>query len=166
MKRNKMKKVFARWQLYLLMFPALLYVINFRYKPMYGIIIAFKDSNMRDGIWGSKWVGFDNFMRLFSTYTFPIALKNTLTLSAIDLIVGFPIPIVLALCINEIRNNKWKKAVQTIYYAPHFISVVVICGMVHLLLGSSGIVNVMIQALGGDKISFCRNQDCLSGYTA
>lgn len=159
MKSRKMKKVLARWQLYLLMLPALLYVILFRYKPMYGVILAFKDYKMKAGIWGSEWVGFENFQRLFASYTFPIALRNTLTLSALNLLIGFPLPIILALAVNEIRNNKRKKLLQTIFYAPHFISMVVMCGMVIMFLSTSGIVNVMIQSLGGEKISFMQESE-------
>ena len=89
--------------------PAVIYFILFAYKPMYGILIAFKNFSMRKGIMGSPWVGFDNFTRLFTSYWFPVILKNTLTLSILSLILGFPIPIILALIVNGVKNTKWKK---------------------------------------------------------
>ncbi len=106
-----------------------------------GIIIAFKDYSMRQGILGSPWIGFENFERLFSSYWFPIILKNTLTLSILTLILGFPIPIILALVLNEVKNSRLRKGFQTISYAPHFISTVVLCGMLTLFLSpSSGVI--------------------------
>ena len=152
---KSIRKVLRRWQLYLLIFPAMVYLILFCYKPMYGVIIAFKDYSFKMGIWDSPWVGLDNFTRLFTTYTFPIALKNTLTLSILSLILGFPIPIILALSANEIRNGKLKKTLQTVSYAPHFISVTVMCGMLILFLSpSSGIINQFIKMLGGSPVAF------------
>jgi len=155
MNKKVMRKIFLRWQLYLMILPVLLYKILFNYKPMYGVLIAFKDFKLKNGIWGSEWVGFDNFERLFLSYTFPIALKNTLIISFLNLILNFPLPIILALSMNEIRNSKVKRLVQTVSYAPHFISTVVMCGMVILFLSPShGIINQMIVFLGGEKISF------------
>ena len=142
------KSIFSKWQLYLMLLPAVLYVILFNYKPMYGILMAFQDFSIRKGIWGSKWVGFYNFERLFDSYWFPIMLKNTLVISGLGLLT-FPLPVILALMVNEIKNKKLKKTFQIVSYAPHFISVVVVCSMINLFLSpSSGIISLAIQALG------------------
>lgn len=147
--RAKKKSIWKSWRLYLMCLPAVIYFLVFAYKPMYGIIIAFKDYSMRQGILGSPWIGFENFERLFSSYWFPIILKNTLTLSILTLILGFPIPIILALVLNEVKNSRLRKGFQTISYAPHFISTVVLCGMLTLFLSpSSGVINKIIIMLG------------------
>ncbi|MDD6884681.1 MAG: ABC transporter permease subunit [Eubacteriales bacterium] len=149
------RKALERWQLYLMILPALTYLIIFAYKPMYGVLIAFKQYYMKKGVWGSPWVGFDNFERLFNSYWFPIILKNTLTLSLLSLVIGFPVPVLLALMVNEVENTFLKKTFQTVSYAPHFISTVVVCGMVTLFLSpTSGIINQFIAALGGEKVAF------------
>ena len=135
--------------------PALVYLILFAYKPMYGIQIAFRDFTFKGGITGSEWVGFANFKRLFNSYWFPITLKNTLTISFLNLGVNFPIPIIFALMVNELKNEKVKNVVQTISYAPHFISMVVLCGMVIMFLSpTSGIINKLIEMCGGEAIAF------------
>ena len=135
--------------------PALISLIIFAYKPMYGIIIAFKDYSFKEGMLGSPWVGFEQFNRLFHSYWFPVILKNTLTISVLSLVLGFPIPIILALMVNEIQNEKIKRTFQTVSYAPHFISTVVICGMILLFLSpSTGIINLAIQALGMEPVYF------------
>ena len=153
--REKKKSVWKNWQLYIMCLPAVIYFLIFAYKPMYGIIIAFKNYSMRKGIMGSPWIGFGNFERLFSSYWFPIILKNTLTLSGLTLILGFPIPILLALILNEVQNSRFRKGFQTISYAPHFISTVVLCGMLTLSLSpSSGVINRFITMLGGEHINF------------
>ena len=155
--KTLIKKIKARWQLYLMSVPALLILLIFSYKPMYGIIIAFKNFSLSKGYWGSPWVGLDNFKRLFSSYWFPVIFKNTLTLSILNLVLGFPIPIILALLANEL-NEKTKRVFQTVSYAPHFISTVVMCGMVILFTNKShGIINLLIQALGGDPIAFMQD---------
>lgn len=153
--REKKKSVWKNWQLYIMCLPAVIYFLIFAYKPMYGIIIAFKNYSMRKGIMGSPWIGFGNFERLFSSYWFPIILKNTLTLSGLTLILGFPLPILLALILNEVQNSRFRKGFQTISYAPHFISTVVLCGMLTLFLSpSSGVINRFITMLGGEHINF------------
>lgn len=140
--------------------PAIIYMLLFTYKPMYGILIAFKKFNMRVGIWGSEWIGLENFRRLFSSYWFPIILKNTLTLSLLSLLIAFPLPIILALMLNEVSNNRFRKTFQTVSYAPHFISTVVMCGMLTLFLNpSSGIFNIIITKLGGEKINFLQDAE-------
>lgn len=154
-KAGALRRIGRCWQLYVLMLPALVYIVLFAYKPMYGILIAFKDFSMKKGILASPWVGFKNFERLFSSYWFPIILKNTLTISLLSLVIGFPIPIILALLLNEVRNNKFRSMVQTFSYAPHFISMVVMCGMVAMFLSpTTGVVNKLLNALGMESVFF------------
>lgn len=145
----------AHWQLYLMIIPALAWLIIFCYVPMYGATLAFKDFSFNKGIMGSDWVGFKHFTRLFKSYWFPTIMRNTLTISGLSLVISFPIPIILALMVNEIRNARLKKIFQTVSYAPHFISTIVVCGMVMLFLNpNSGIINQIIVALGGKSIFF------------
>lgn len=155
MRKKALVKALHNWQLYLMILPALLYIILFAYKPMYGIQIAFRDFTFKGGITGSEWVGFDQFKRLFSSYWFPIILKNTLTISILNMVVNFPFPIIFALLVNEVRNEKLKRTVQTVSYAPHFISMVVLCGMFIMFLNPTyGVVNKIIELFGGDAIAF------------
>ena len=150
-----MKEIKRHWQLYLMVIPALLYIILFCYKPMYGIVIAFQDYSLKKGIIGSEWVGLDNFKRVFDSYWFPVVVKNTLTISILSLVLGFPVPIVIALLANEIQNTKMKKMFQLVSYVPHFISTVVVCGMITLFLNpGTGIVNFLIKAFGGEAVYF------------
>lgn len=159
-RKKLLKKCLGNWQLYLMILPALIYLILFEYRPMYGIQIAFREFNFKDGITGSPWVGFANFERLFNSYWFPIILKNTLTLSITRLIFGFPLPIIFALMVNELSNGKMKKLVQTVSYAPHFISTVVMCGMIILLLTpETGLINIAIEAFGGESIAFMQKPE-------
>lgn len=154
-KAGVLRRIGRCWQLYVLMLPALVYIVLFAYKPMYGILIAFKDFSMKKGILASPWVGFKNFERLFSSYWFPIILKNTLTISLLSLVIGFPIPIILALLLNEVRSNKFRSMVQTFSYAPHFISMVVMCGMVAMFLSpTTGVVNKLLNVLGMESVFF------------
>lgn len=150
-----MRKIKNRWQIYLMMLPAVAAIVIFHYVPMYGIIIAFKNYNFRDGIFGSPWVGLENFTNLFNSYWFPIILKNTISISLLSLILAFPFPILFALMANEIQNATRKRIFQTISYAPHFISTVVLCGMLILFLNpTSGIVNHFLNAIGQESIYF------------
>lgn len=143
------------WQLYILILPALIYFLIFCYAPMYGIQLAFKDYNALLGITKSPWVGFDHFIRFFRSYQFEKLLKNTISLSLWQLILGFPIPVILALSLNYARNAKFKRFVQTITYAPHFISIVVLVGMLNIFFAiKGGIVNQIITAFGGEAILF------------
>lgn len=149
------RAILRHWQLYVLIAPVLIYFIVFHYMPMYGVQIAFKDFIATKGIGGSPWVGFKHFERFFDSYFFWRLLKNTLGISLYELAVGFPIPIVLALMINEVRHGKYKKFVQTVTYAPHFLSTVVLVGIVIMFLSpTSGIVNTIIKAFGGEPIFF------------
>ena len=153
--RQLVKRMKRCWQLYVFLLPAVVYVLLFVYKPMYGILIAFKDFSIREGIWGSSWVGFANFERLFRSYWFPVILKNTLMLSGLSLIIGFPLPILFALLLNEVRSKRFRSTVQTVSYAPHFISTVVICSMIQLFLNpSAGVVNQLLGLLGVEPIYF------------
>ena len=160
--QGKLKKtlspILKRWQLYLLLLPAFLNATIFLYKPMYGLLLAFKDYSPRKGIWGSPWVGFENFERLFSSYWFPIILKNTFVISGLTLLITFPAPIILALLVNEIQNRKVKKAFQTISYAPHFISMVVICGMITMFLSpTTGVLSKVITAVTGESVIYLQD---------
>lgn len=125
------------WTYYLLLLPAIAYVAIFNYGPLYGVQIAFKDYRGALGILGSRWVGLKHFLNFFESYNFWMLIENTFTLSLYSLAVGFPIPILLALMLNEIRQARLKKAVQTILYAPHFISTVVMVGILVTMLSPS-----------------------------
>ena len=124
-KRNPLKD----WQLYVFLLIPIIYVFIFSYIPMGGLVIAFKDYKVRKGIFGSDWVAFDNFIKFFQSYQFWRVLKNTLILSVYSIVVSFPIPILFALMMNSIRSEKFKKVVQTIVTMPHFISTVVMVGI-------------------------------------
>lgn len=150
------KRSFKRhWQLYLLMMLPVLYFIVFKYVPMFGALIAFKDYNVVQGIMGSPWVGWKHFENFFNN---PVAwdlIKNTLFLSLFQLAVTFPLPILLALALNEIRDGIFKRSVQMFTYAPYFISTVVIVSMLILMLSPrTGIVNNLMEAVGLDAINF------------
>lgn len=149
------KKLYKSRQLYVFVIPALVVVAVFSYGPMYGVIIAFKDYIPSLGIFGSPWVGFKHFQRFFDSYYFWDLIKNTLGISIYSLVVGFPLPIILALALNELKDGKFKKFTQTVTYAPNFISVVVVCGMlIAFLTPSTGIINHLLVFLGFERISF------------
>lgn len=143
--------------LYLLAVPVILFYIAFHYKPMYGAIIAFQDYNPRLGIRGSEWVGFDQFIRFFQSPYFGRLIKNTLLLSFYGIIFGFPAPIILALLLNELKGQKFKKTVQTVTYLPHFISLVVVTGIIKDFTQSTGLINDVIVMLGGARTSLIQN---------
>ncbi|WP_238354020.1 ABC transporter permease [Paenibacillus sp. 23TSA30-6] len=140
--------------LYLFLLPSIILTVIFKYVPMYGSIIAFKNFSPRKGIMGSEWVGFEHFQRFLSSPNFYDILMNTLKLSAYGLILGFPVPIILALMLNLIRGAKLKKNIQLIVYAPNFISVVVVAGMLFVFLSPTGVVNAMVTTFTGKPISF------------
>jgi len=143
------------WQLYLIMLPALLYFLVFKYVPMAGAIIAFKDFNVIQGIWGSPWAGFKYFNLFFNNPVFWTLLRNTLTISIYALPTGFIIPIILAIGLNEIRDGFFKRFTQQVTYAPYFISTVILVSMTILLLSPRlGVVNLGLQALGQQPINF------------
>lgn len=138
---------------YLMFVPVLIYYILFHYLPMYGAIIAFKDFSPRLGFLGSPWVGFDHFINFFTRPTFVQILGNTLRISLSSLIFGFPAPIILALLINEMRCKGLSRIVQNITYMPHFISMVIVCGMIKTFTADTGIINDIIQFFGGERVS-------------
>lgn len=143
------------WQLYLMLLPTIIFFVMFRYLPMAGVQIAFREYRAVDGIWNSKWVGMQYFNRFVNSVQFGVLISNTLKLSLTSLVVGFPLPIIFALILNEARAPRLRKLVQNITYAPHFISTVVLVGMVTMFLSpSTGFINYMIQAFGGEATDF------------
>lgn len=170
MRRKKNKKVSGKttwingvknsWQLYLLILPVVVYFFVFSYMPMYGAQIAFRDYKVSRGIWESAWVGFKHFRTFFDAYYFKRLLSNTLLLNVYDLLLSFPIPIILAIFLNRVRNATCKKIIQTMIYAPHFISTVVLAGMLYIFLSpTAGIFNVIVKAFGGTPIDFMASKD-------
>lgn len=154
-KRTVWDRVKRNADMYLLLLPGLALLILFKYVPMYGILIAFQDYNIFEGIGGSEWVGFANFAKMFQSAEFYQVLWNTLALNIFKIIFMFPVPIILALLLNEMRCEIYKKTVQTIIYIPHFLSWVVVGGLfVTILSPSSGIVNNIIKIFGGESIPF------------
>ena len=158
--RGSKKRAFAAhmkrcWIYYLFVLPAVLDCLVFKYVPMYGLQIAFKNYRVKLGIWGSEWVGFDHIMRFLSSPAFPQLMRNTLLISLYSLVFGFPIPILVALMMNELHNQKYKRFVQTATYAPHFISTVALVGLLNLLLArDTGIVNQVRALMGYEKLSY------------
>ena len=146
-------------QKYLIILPVLVFFILFHYKPMYGLIIAFKRYKPALGIWRSPWVGFDNFVRFFNDYYFFRLIRNTFTISFLSILFCFPVPILLALLLNEVKNLKFKKAVQTITYMPHFIAMVVMCGMINSFVSSNGIINDIIAFFGGKRVNLLTKKE-------
>lgn len=147
------KRISRNWGLYLLLLPALVLLILFAYKPMYGVVIAFKNYKNSLGILGSPWAEplFKNFQRFFNSYQCEATIRNTLRLSLYSLAVGFPIPIILALMINQITAMRFRRTFQTILYLPHFISTVVMVGLLLIWLSpSSGLVGAFYRLLGKD----------------
>jgi len=143
------------WQLYALLLLPIVYFLIFRYGPMYGVQIAFKDFNLFQGIAGSEWIGFDAFRQVFAMPDFYVTLRNTFMLNFLDLIVSFPAPILLAIMLFEMRSVWFKKISQTILYIPHFISWVIIGGIVYQLFGNqSGMINNLLMNMGLDPIPF------------
>lgn len=143
------------WQLYVLILPAIIYFIVFNYMPLYGIQIAFKDFKAVFGISGSKWVGLKHFENFFHAYYFKRLLANTLLLNVYNLLWSFPVPIILAILLNQIKGPKIKRFIQTSIYVPYFISTVVLAGMLYIFLSpTSGIFNILRQALGMKAVDF------------
>ncbi|MGN1021536.1 MAG: ABC transporter permease [Aristaeellaceae bacterium] len=151
-KRSWLKSLRKYWPMYLMLLPVIAYFLAFKYKPMLFVQIAFKDYKLRKGIWDSQWVGLKHFMRFFSSYNFTATLINTAVLSGLSLLCCFPFPIFLALLFNELRTDRGKKLARTITYAPHFISTIVMVGMMIAICSpSTGIVNKILIALGLTK---------------
>lgn len=151
---KKIKWLLRDWQLYVLLLPAMIHLLIFSYQPMYGVQIAFRDFSAKLGIWGSKWVGLEHFERFLNYPNFKLLMKNTLGIGLYSL-ATFPCSIIFALMLNEVKNQKFKKSIQMISYIPHFLSTVVVCSMVTLFFNQkTGIVNLVIEAYGGQKIAF------------
>lgn len=152
MKRN--------YPLYLLLIPVIAYYLIFCYKPMYGAIIAFKEFQPRLGVWGSPWVGLAQYEKFFANPDFVRILKNTLVISITSIIFGFPAPIILALLFNELKIQKFKSVAQTISYLPHFISLVVVCGLIKTFVSQGGIIYQLVVALGGKEMGLLSRPEC------
>lgn len=148
-----LKDIVKNKYIYMMAIPVILYYFIFQYGPMYGAIIAFKEYNPRQGILGSPWVGLKNFYDFFSSVYFGRLLSNTLLISFYDLIFGFPAPIILALMLNEVRKNSFKRIVQTVTYMPHFISIMVVCGIVVDFTAKNGIINDFLSTMGFARVS-------------
>jgi putative aldouronate transport system permease protein len=154
-KNHVLRSMRKKYDLYLFLAIPLIWYFLFRYYPIYGLQIAFKDFIPSKGIAGSEWAGVKYFEQFFSSYYFWTLIKNTITLSLYSLLVGFPIPIFLALLINEVKSNSYKKLLQNITYIPHFLSVVVIVGMLNIFLDDQfGLVNKLVVMFGGEAIEY------------
>lgn len=146
--------------LYLMLLPGIIYYLVFHYTPMAGVIIAFKDFDIFSGIFSSDWVGLKHFQKLFSSESFYQIFRNSLTISFYKLAVCFPIPIVVAIMLNEVRIRKYQRTLQTIVYMPYFLSWVVIAGIVtNLLSPSDGIVNVILKSMGEESVNFLASKE-------
>ena len=153
----------ANWQLHLLLLLPLIYLLIFKYVPMWGAQIAFRDFFAVKGIFGSPWVGMANFDRFFESPQFWTVLRNTLGLSAYQIAASFPIPIILALALNNVEHRRFRKTVQLTTYAPHFISTVVMAGMIMRFLAlHTGVVNSALEGLGLERISFMSSPGAVS----
>ncbi|MFB5196472.1 ABC transporter permease [Neobacillus sp. KR4-4] len=157
--KSKIDYIIKNYHLYLLIAPAVILTIIFKYIPMYGAVIAFKDFSTIKGILGSDWVGVENFTKFLSSPNFADIFMNTLKLSFFGLIIGFPVPIILALMLNQLRRAAVKKNIQLVLYAPNFISVVVIVGMVFIFLSPTGPINHLVSFITGKPLMFMSNPD-------
>ena len=145
------KRLLDNWQLYAMLLIPIVLTIIFKYIPMYGIQIAFRDYKASRGMWGSEWVGLEWFARFFSAPTCTRMIKNTVLLSLFSLLWSFPIPIILALMLNQMRFQRFKRVTQTVLYAPHFISIMVVCGMLRIFLSPTG---GLLNLIAGTSIDF------------
>ena len=154
----RMKQLLANYRqnklLYWLILPSLIFILIFNYIPMGGLIIAFQDYSFTRGIWGSEWIGFENFTDFFSGMYFGRTLGNTLALSGLDLLFNFPAAILLALMLNEVRSTRFKRTIQTVSYMPHFISMVVAAGLIKEFCDSSGVISSLAVQFGGKPQSY------------
>ena len=155
---KKWEKVLRDYQYYLFLLPAVTYFVILHYAPMYGIQLGFKDFVATKGIWGSPWAGLRHFKAFFDSYYCWRLIWNTFSISAYSIVAGFPLPIILALLLNEVRYKRYKKIVQTVTYAPHFISTVVMVGMLFIFLHPRyGMINSFLQIIGVTAIDFMNN---------
>ncbi|MGM0874734.1 MAG: ABC transporter permease [Bacillota bacterium] len=157
--KSKFDYIKKNYILYLLLAPAVILTIIFKYVPMYGATIAFKDFSPIKGIMGSEWVGLKHFTNFLTSPNFLEIFMNTLKLSSFELLLGFPIPVILALMLNQLRRSNIKKNVQLVLYAPHFISVVVVSGMVFLFLSPTGPINAILSGFLDKPVSFMSDPD-------
>ncbi len=153
-KHSLWREILKHKSIYLIFAPTLLFYLIFMYIPMFGTIIAFQDYSIRLGVFDSKWVGLENFLDFLSNPKFFELLRNTLVISSLSLVIGFPLPIVLALLLNELSNLRFKKFVQTVTYMPHFISTVVMVGILTTFLSTDGVINGVRAALGLPAVQF------------
>lgn len=153
LRANLARTIVKDWQrnkyVYFMLVPVVAYYLIFHYGPMYGVLIAFQDYNLAKGIGGSPWIGFENFERFFSSFNFGRTVFNTLMINGLDLLFGFPAPIILALLLNELRWNPFKVLVQSITYMPHFISTVVVVGILVDFLARDGVINNFLSGVFG-----------------
>lgn len=153
--KRSLRLMGANYQIYLLLLPTLIYFLLFKYAPMYGIQIAFRNFKIARGIWNSPWVGWDNFARFLERDYFWQAFENTLVINLLSIALVFPLPILFALMLNELRSDRLKKVIQTVTYAPHFISTVVVVAMIKLFLSPTvGVINNLLNALGQPTVQF------------
>lgn len=154
------KRLWRNKWLYVMLLPGVLYFIIFKYLPMYGLIISFQDYKPYNGITGSDWVGLEHFRRLFAEPDFIVILKNTVILFALNLFIYFPVPIILALMLNELRGHFFKRLFQTFVYLPHFMSWVIIVSITYVMVTmDGGIINELLVYFGFEKINFLLNPD-------
>lgn len=147
------KEFLMNKSVYIMVVPVLLYYIIFCYKPMYGAVIAFKEFTPGKGIWGSPWVGLKQFQSFFNSYYFGRTVKNTLVISLTSIVLGFPAPIILALLINELKSKYFSRIVQTISYMPHFISLVVVCGIIRDFVSTDGLITRFLGLFGFPQVA-------------
>lgn len=161
-RKKKWAQIKTNKYLYVMLLPGILYFLIFKYLPMGGLVIAFQDYQPWLGIFGSPFVGLKHFIRLFSEDTFYMLMKNTLVIFGLNIVLSFPFPILLALLLNELRSAKLKKSIQTIIYLPHFMSWVIVVSIFYVLLTTeNGVINNIIMANGGQRISFLTDPDWL-----
>ncbi|MDR6879567.1 putative aldouronate transport system permease protein [Bacillus sp. 3255] len=158
--RKRWKEITRNWDLYVLISPVIVFFVLFEYVPMYGLQIAFKQYFVTKGIWGSPWIGLDHFARFFESFYFWRILSNTFSIGVYQIAAGFPVPILLALMVNEIGRKKFQKWIQTILYAPHFLSTVIVVGLMMIFLSQeNGLVNHVLVWMGFEPIAFLTNPD-------
>ena len=154
-KKSFIEKMRGNWDLLLFCLPGMIFTIIYHYIPIYGVQVAFRNYKPKKGIWGSDWVGLKNFARFFNGADWWVLVRNTMILSVYSLAAGFPMAVLLALMLNSFRHTKYRKVIQTVTYAPNFISTIVMCGMLILFLSPRvGVVNNIIRAFGGTPINF------------
>jgi len=157
-KKNTWSKDFKQhWRLYLLFLPTALYFIIFNYLPMVGILIAFQDYKVAKGVFGSEWVGLQNFIDLFTGESFPLVMRNTVAIMLLNLSIGFIMPIIFAFMLSELRNKKFKRGIQIITYMPHFVAAVVVAQLIREFVGSTGAITQVLTWFGFEQQNWLAN---------